>query len=360
MKIQITPFGKAFGKQAFKYTMTTDKGASCTVTDAAGALVSIRVPDKNGKLDDVVLGFDDVKQYVRNPGYLGALIGPVGNRIAGSAFTFEGKQYTFRANEGTTLLHSGDFGFHTRVWDAVCEAEPDKVTVCFTQDFAEQDTGFPGDLKACVSYTFTEDNALRIHYHIESDKPTFLSPTNHAYFNIAGLHSGKRIPGVGRQSIQIFADRYTAVDGACIPVSTDSVEGTPFDLRSPVRLSDGFALEKQNAQLTIGCGYDHNYVLSDPIDLTGLRPAARVADRFSGRVMNVYTDMPCVQLYTANHLRRVNKAEKLSYNKRNALCLETQCAPDSVHHPNEDGYQVLTADAGKAFDSTTVYAFSIK
>lgn len=358
MKLTLTPFGKAFGKQAFLYTMTTRKGAVCAVTNAAGALVSIRVPDKNGVTDDVVLGFDDVKQYAKNPGYLGALIGPVGNRIAGAAFDFDGKHYTFTPNEGTTLLHSGSFGFHTRVWDAECEVTEDTASVILTQNFAEAETGFPGDLSVTVTYTFAEDNSLKIHYHAESSKRTFLSPTNHAYFNLSGLHSGKHLSGVGRQTVQIFADRYTAVAEGCIPTGAESVEGTPFDLREGKKLADGFACEKDNAQMILGAGYDHNYILSSAIDLTGLRPAARVSDRLSGRVMNVYTDMPSVQLYTANHLRRANRG--MQYSRRKALCLETQCAPDSIHREGESGFDVMYASPDHPFDSTTVYAFSVK
>ncbi len=361
MIIRVTPFGRAYGKYAFKYTMITKNGASCAITDLAGAVVSLRVPDKKGNIDDVVLGFDDVKQYVKNPGYLGALIGPVGNRIAGAEFKLGRKKYKFTPNEnGTTLLHSGAFGFHTRVWDSSIEADADKAVLTLKQTFASAETAWPGNLDVTVRYSFFEDNSLRIDYHIESDELTFASPTNHTYFNIAGLHSGKRVPSVARQTVQIFADKYTAVAEGSIPTSAESVEGTPFDLRTPKKLADGFALERQNAQLTIGAGYDHNYVLSEPVDLTGLRRAACVCDRLSGRVMNVYTDMPCVQLYTANHLRRYNAAEKVTYGKRRALCLETQCAPDSIHHEGQDGFDVIRIDREHPFDSSTVYAFSVK
>ena len=360
MKIRVLPFGKAFGKQSFKYEMTTSKGASCTITDVSGAIVSIRVPDKKGNLDNVVLGFDDPKQYVNNGGFLGALIGPVGNRIAGAAFDFDGRHYAFKPNEnGTTLLHCVPFGFHACVWDAEIEADADKAVLTLKHAFPESETGFPGNLDVTVTYTFTENNALKINYAATSDKPSFLSPTNHTYFNIAGT-GRKNIPSVAHQTVQIFADRYTEVDGKCIPVGVASVEGTPFDLREPKKLADGFACEKDNKQMTIGAGYDHNFVLSEPIDLTGLRPCARVCDRLTGRVMNVYTDMPSVQLYTANHLKRYNAAEKRYYTARRALCLETQCAPDSVHHEGESGYDTWRLDADHPFSSTTVYEFTTK
>ena len=359
MKLNVSYFGKAYKKHAFKYTFTAQNGASCTLTDLAGAVMSIRVPDKKGKLDDVVLGFGDIKQYIGNPGYLGALIGPVGNRIAGAKFEFNGKSYAFKGNEGETLLHSGDFGFHTRVWDASAEIEGGKGILTLTQAFLESETGFPGNLCATVKYTFCEDMSLRIDYKIETDTPSFASPTNHTYFNIAGLGK-KRIPSINRQTIEVFADKYTEVGEGCIPTGAADVSDTPFDLRQPVQLKNGLANEKLNAQMTIGAGYDHNFVLSKPIDLTGLRHAARVSDRISGRIMNVYTDMPSVQLYTANHLNRFNSDEGRRYTKRRALCLETQCAPDSIHHIGEEGFDAITFDKDKPFTSATVYAFSVK
>ena len=359
MKVEITPFGLFNRQQAFKYTFTTVKGASCAITNLGGAIISIRVPDKKGVIDNVVLGFDDVKQYAKNPGFLGALIGPAGNRISGAKFKFNNKNYAFTPNEnGETLLHSVPFGFDRQLWDASVEACADKAVLTLKHFFANKETGFPGNLDVTVKYTFCEDNTLRIDYMAQSDAPSFLSPTNHTYFNIAGTGK-KNVPGVGRQTVQIFADKYTEVKEGCIPVRNASVEGTPFDLRQGVKLSDGFQYEKDNRQMQLGSGYDHNYILSQQIDLTGLRPAAVVSDRISGREMRVYTDMPAVQLYTANHLRRYNAQEKRWYGKRKALCLETQCTPDSIHHVGEDGFDVMTLDRDHPFHSATVYAFGL-
>ena len=359
MKIQIAPFGSFNRQQAFQYTFTTSKGASCTLTNLGGAIISVRVPDKKGIIDNVVLGFNDVKQYAKNPGFLGALIGPVGNRISGAKFKFKNKTYKFTPNEnGTTLLHSVPFGFDRQLWDASVEATANRAILTLKHSFLNDDTGFPGDLDVTVKYTFTEENSLRIDYTAQSNAPSFLSPTNHAYFNLAG--TGKaRIPGVGRQNVQIFADKYTVVKDGCIPVKNESVEGTPFDLRQGVKLSEGFKHEKENEQMQIGCGYDHNFILSEQIDLTGLRAAAVVSDRISGREMRVYTDMPAIQFYTANHLRRYNAEEKRWYGKRKALCLETQCTPDSINHPGEEGFEVMTLDKDCPFHSVTVYAFGL-
>ncbi|MBQ3080043.1 MAG: galactose mutarotase [Clostridia bacterium] len=359
MKIRVEPFGKIKSNLYQKYTLENASGAFVQITDYSGAIVALNVPDKKGKLDNVVLGFPSVRDYANNPGYLGALIGPVGNRINGAAFTFNGKDYAFEANEnGTTLLHSGAFGFHTHGWDAVAEADENEAKLILTSEFKEAETLFPGNITACVTYTFNNANELKINYQISSDTPTFVSPTNHTYFNIAGL-SAKRIPSIERQKIEIFADHYTTVDEKCIPTGTASVENTPFDLRKPVKIADGHANEETNEQMKIGSGYDHNFVLSGEIDPeTGLRLAARVTDQRTGRIMKVYTDMPSVQFYAGNHLNRFNSLEKRYYKPRHGLCLETQAAPDSIHREGEFGFDVAIVEPGKPFSSTTVYAFS--
>ena len=360
MKICVQPFGKADGKECQLYTLANSTGAYVEITNYSGAIVSVVVPDKKGRLDNVVLGFQDVKQYVKNPGYLGALIGPVGNRIAGAAFDFAGKNYSFEANEnGTTLLHSGTFGFHAGAWDTIAVADEKEASLVMTRDFPEEKTGFPGNLEVTVTYTFNEKNELSINYVVESDKETFVSPTNHAYFNIAGT-GYKTLPTVDRQMVEVFADHFTAVNAQCIPTGVVKVDGTPFDLRNPVKLADGFTHEATDEQMGYGAGYDHNYVLSGERDENGMRMAARVTDDRTGRIMTVYTDMPCVQLYTANHLSRYNAAEHRYYKKRNALCLETQCAPDSIHHEGEFGYDVLRVTPDAPLMSTTVYAFTTK
>ena len=360
MMIRVEPFGKAGGEACQLYTLTNRSGASVGITNYSGAIVFANVPDKKGRLDNVILGFRDVKQYAKNPGYLGALIGPVGNRISGAAFEFGGKKYAFSPNEGeSTLLHSGSFGFHAGAWDAVAEADEKEARLILKRDFPNGKTGFPGNLNVTVTYTFNENNELGIRYEAESDEESFMSPTNHSYFNLGGLGL-KHVPGVERQTIEIFADHYTTVDKNSIPTGTAPVEGTPFDLRSPVKLADGFAREADNEQMVFGAGYDHNFVLSGETDENGLRLAARVTDDRTGRVMKVYTDMPCVQLYTANHLERYNAAERRYYKKRDALCLETQCAPDSIHREGEFGFEVKRVAPGAPFSSTTVYAFGTK
>lgn len=357
MKIRISPFGRAFGKEAFLFTLTTSKGASLSVTNVAGAVTDIRMPDKKGNIASVALGFSDAKQYQKNPGYLGALIGPVGNRVKGAQFDFNGRHYAFTPNEGETLLHSGDFGFHTRVWDASLECDGSAGRIILTQRFEEKDTGFPGNLDAKVTYTLNELNEVRIDYEIASDAPTFVSPTNHTYFNL-GAAEGRRLPKVDRMKAKVFAERFTAIDEHSIPVGARKVEGTPLDLREWTRLGD--RMNAADEQIRNGTGIDHNFILSSDKDLTGLRPAAEVFDPVTGRAMRVYTDMPSVQLYTGNFLSRRDGVKGVSYGKRRALCLETQCAPDSIHHPDEAGYDIAAVDAEHPFRSSTVYAFSVK
>ena len=359
MKLTVKDFGKFNGKTCLLYTMETPEGASVSVTDFAGAVTAIRVPDKKGVIDDVVPGFDDVKQYITNPGCLGALIGPVGNRVSGAEFTLNGVNYAFTPNEGTTLLHCGKWGFNSVLWESYAEMDEREARVVLKHEFKQADTGFPGNLQVTVTYTFNSLNSFKIAYHVDSDAESFVSPTNHTYFNIAGL-GGKHIPSIGRQTIQIFADNYTKVKAGCIPVGTEKVDGTPFDLREPVKIKDGLLNESTNEQMTIGAGYDHNFVLSGEADMTGLRHAATVEDARSGRIMKVYTDMPAVQFYSANHLKRYSKARHCYFNARDALCLETQSTPDSIHHEGEFGFNVAHVGPGKPFDSVTVYEFSVK
>lgn len=361
MYIRVEPFGRVGGKNVSLYTLKNASGAFVQITDYAGAIVRLEVPDKNGVLDNVVLGFQDVKNYVKNDGYLGALIGPVGNRISNAKFTFDGKAYAFEANEnGTTLLHSGSFGFHTVIWDAECEADETSARLALKADFPNEKTGFPGNLKATVVYTFDNENALSIEYKIESDAPSFASPTNHTYFNLGGL-SNKKVPSIERQTMEIFADYYTRVDANCIPVENAKVDNTPFDLRCPVKIKDGHANEETDEQMKFGSGYDHNFVLTGEIcEKTGLRFAARVTDKKTGRVMKVYTDMPSVQFYAGNHLNRYNAAEKRYYKKRQGLCLETQFTPDSINNPGSFGFDVVAITPDKPFTSVTKYVFAAK
>lgn len=358
MLIRVSPFGKVGQKNASLYTLKNASGAFVQITDYSGAVVRIEVPDKKGNFDNVVLGFGDVKNYVKNDGYLGALIGPVGNRISNAKFTFEGKEYAFAANEnGTTLLHSGTFGFHTVLWDAECEADENAARLTLKADFPNEKTGFPANLSATVVYTFDNENALSIDYKIESDAPSFASPTNHTYFNLGGL-SAKKVPSIERQTMEIFADYYTRVDANCIPIENAKVDGTPFDLRTPVKIKDGHAHEETDEQMKNGAGYDHNFVLSgEKCEKTGLRFAARVADKKTGRIMKVYTDMPAVQFYAGNQLNRFNAQEKRYYKPRHGLCLETQFTPDSINNIGAFGFDVVAITPEKPFTSTTKYVF---
>ena len=351
MSIRKVPFGKVeSGEAADLYILTNSSGASVEITNFGGIVRAINVPDRDGKLGNVVLGYKDVSGYQPLCGYLGALIGRVGNRIADGKCTLNGKELTLAKNEGgVTHLHGGNVGFDRKFWEAtpiegICE---DSLILKYTSPDGEE--GYPGTLKVMVTYTFTDDNELVIHYEAVSDKDTLCNLTNHTYFNLAGEGSGT----IEDHVIEIDADTFTAVsDKKCIPTGEmRPVGGTPFDLREPKRIGDGMALTDKDEQLTYGNGYDHNFNLNGE----GLRFAVEVSEPTTGRVMQVYTDMPAVQFYAGNGLESVNPGScGRNYHKHEGFCLETQYAPDSINHPE---FPDSVLREGEKYDFVTIYAF---
>ncbi len=343
-------FGKLpSGDNAVLYSLVNESGSHVDICNYGGILVSIVVPDTEGKAGDVLLGCKTVEDYIPNNGYLGALIGRVGNRIGKGRCVLNGKQLVLAQNNGENHLHGGDHGFNEKVWDARTvpgEGEDSLVLTTVSEDGEEN---YPGRLEVKVTYTFTDKNELKIHYEAVSDKDTLCNLTNHAYFNIGG-EGGDKITG---EYIQINADAFTPTDAALIPTGElRCVEGTPFDLRKPVRIGDRID-DKTCDQLVYGQGYDHNFCLNG----TGLREAAVVTDPKSGRVMKVYTDLPGVQFYAGNCLDGTMKGKcGRVYTPRDALCLETQNYPDAVNHPE---FPDAVLKAGEKYDHTTIYAFSV-
>ena len=332
MSIVKKSFGKApCGKEVDLYVLTNAQGASVEITNFGGIVRAINVPDKDGKLDNVVLGYSSVEGYTPLNGYLGALIGRVGNRIAGGECEVEGQKLVLAKNEaGRTHLHGGDVGFDRKIWEAIpvegiCE---DSLILKYTSVDGEE--GYPGTLKVLVTYTFTDENELVIRYEAVSDKDTLCNLTNHSYFNLGGEGSGS----VEDHVFEFNCDTFTVVDQFSIPTGEQrDVTGTPFDLRNPTRLGDGLAKTASDEQMTFGQGYDHNFNINDPE--AGLRFAVCVGEPKTGRIMNVFTDMPAVQFYTANMLEGINPGScGRLYGKREGFCLETQYAPDSPNHPN--------------------------
>ncbi len=353
MSISVKSFGHLpTGEEAQLYTLTNASGASVSITNYGGILVKLIVPAKNGALGDVLLGYDCVEKYADpaapNPGYFGALIGRYGNRIHEGRFTFHGKEIQLARNSNGQHLHGGNVGFDRKLW----AAEPvegqgeDSLIVRYTS--ADGEENYPGELKVTVTYTFTDKNELKLHYEAVSDKDTICNLTNHAYFDLEGEENGD----VTSHTVTIHADRFTVVDKDSIPTGElRDVTGTPFDLRGGKLLSVGFACQAGDEQMTFGQGYDHNFVVNGE----GMREAAVVTAPVSGRVMTVCTDQPGIQLYTGNMIGCAHPGKSgRMYQKRDALCLETQDFPDAPNHAN---FPSCELKAGEKYDFTTVYAF---
>jgi aldose 1-epimerase len=345
------PFGKiADGKDVSLYTLKNASGMEVTITNYGGTITTIKVPDRKGKFDDVVLGFDSLEGYTSpdNDAYFGALIGRYGNRLARGTFKLNGQTYHVPTNDGPNSLHGGKVGFNKRVWDAKDTSTSDTPTLELHYLSPDGEEGFPGNLDVTVRYSLDNRNGLKIQYTATTDKDTVLNLTNHSYFNLAGAGS----PTVLKHRIKIDADRITPVDSTLIPTGAlTSVGGTPFDLRKVTVV--GAHINDNNEQLKLGHGYDHNFVLNHPGDMTAV--AVRVEEPSSGRVLEVYTTQPGVQFYTGNFLKGNIHGSGGVYRYRSALCLETQHFPDSPNHPN---FPTTVLHRGEKFAQTTVYRFS--
>lgn len=353
MSIVKKPFGKTpCGRDADLYILTNRHGESAEISNYGGIVRAINVLDRDGKLGNVVLGYPSVEGYTPLNGYLGALIGRVGNRIANGECALNGQTLALAKNEaGRTHLHGGDVGFDRKLWDvtALEGIGEDHLFLKYTSPDGEE--GYPGTLQVMVTYTFTDDSELIIHYEAICDKDTLCNLTNHTYFNLSGEGSGS----IDDHVFQFNADTFTVVDQHSIPTGEQrSVANSPFDLRTPVRIGDRLALTDSDEQLSFGHGFDHNFNINDPDE--DLRPAVSVRDPKTGRVLDLYTDAPAVQFYTANMLSGINPGScGRLYGPRGGFCLETQCPPDAVHHPN---FPTILLPAHERYDFCTVFAFS--
>jgi aldose 1-epimerase len=336
------------GEAVQLYTLKNAKGAEATVTTYGARLVTLKVPDKAGKFDDVVLGFDNLDGYLRTPPppFFGATVGRYGNRIAAGRFKLDGVTYTLAKNNGANHLHGGNIGFDKVMWTA---KPGDGASVVLTYLSKDGEEGYPGNLTATVTYTLTDNNELRIAYSATTDKDTVVNLTNHSYFNLAGQGEGDILEHV----VMINADRFTPVDKGLIPTGElKNVDGTPFDFRKPTPIGD--RIDAKDPQIAIGNGYDHNFVLNRAGP--SLELAARVTDPKTGRVMEVLTTEPGLQLYTGNFLDGSLKGVGGKvYPRRSAFCMETQHFPDS---PNEPSFPSTTLQAGGQYHTETVYRFS--
>jgi aldose 1-epimerase len=347
-KISPQPFGTIDGKQVFSYVLKNKNGVEAKLTNFGATLISLKVPDRNGKFDDVVLGYDTLKGYSDGTASFGATVGRYANRIAKAQFTLDGHTYTLPKNNGPNTLHGGIKGFNKMVWDAKDISKPGLPAMAFTYISKDGEEGFPGTLTAVVTYSLTAQNELRIDYDITTDKATVQNLTHHSYFN---LNPGNDILGY---ELKINADRFTPVDETQIPTGElRPVDGTPFDFRK--RTAIGSRINQPNEQLKRGNGYDLNFVLNG--ESGKLRGAAEVYEPHSGRTIEVSTTEPGLQLYTGNSLNGAPGKAGKPDNFRTGLCLETQHFPDSPNHPS---FPSTRLNAGQHYHSTTIYRFGTK
>ena len=339
-------------REVERYVLTNQNGMQVAILTLGGAMQQILVPDKNGRMDNVICAFDDLDSYWNCPGQHGALIGRFGNRIAKGRFVLDGVEYTLATNNGQNHLHGGLQGYHHKIWQAMPEdgEEPSLTLQYISPDMEE---GYPGTLTVTVTYTLTKNNAISIHYVATTDKKTVVNLTNHAYFNLGGLACGNVLSHV----LHMDADTYLPVDAGKIPTGElRDVSGTPFDFRSPKAVGVGMA--EDSGDFDCAEGYDHCF------NFTGgesEQPVLRatLSHPESGRVMRMYTDQPCVQLYTGNHLG----SHPFPFSGGNAqckfggICLETQKMPDS---PNQKNLTDAVLTPGEVYDYTTVYEFSLQ
>ena len=340
MTINTRPFGLTKrGEAVTAYELVNKNGASAVVLDYGATVQALRVPDRTGAPVDVVLGYDTVAEYETHGGYVGATIGRVGNRIGGARFSICGRTYELAANDGENCLHGGARGFDKYVW----AAEAADGALVFSRTSPDGEEGFPGTLKVSVTFTLTDDNALRIEYDAETDALTPVSLTNHSYFNLNG--GGDVLDHV----LRLNADRFLEAAPDCLPTGRlQDVGGTPFDFRGGRVLGEALAVE--NEQTALFGGFDHNFVLCGP-------EAAEVYAPMTGIVMSMRTTLPGAQLYTANSLDARAGKGGAPMGPHSALCLETQVFPDGLNHY---GFPSPLLHPGEHLHTETVYAFSVK
>ena len=346
--IASAPFGAVpDGTPVEIYTLRNSRGMEAGIMTYGGIVVSLKVPDKDGRFADVVLGYDNLNAYVANNPMFGALVGRYGNRIANGQFTLDGKTYTLAKNNGPNHLHGGIKGFDKKVWKvARAEVGPDGPRLELTYFSKDGEEGYPGDLSVTATYTLTEDNALRLDFTATTDKDTVCNLTHHSYFNLRG--GGDILSHL----VYINADKFTPVDNTLIPTGElRPVAGTPLDFRTPMAI--GARINSTDEQIKFGNGYDHNWVLNKKGEELSL--AARVTEPASGRVMEVLTTEPGVQFYTANFLDGITGKYGRAYKPHDAVCFEPQHFPDSPNHP---GFPSTELKPGETYHNTIIYKFS--
>lgn len=349
--IQVSDYGvTSAGDSIRKYTLTNKNGMKVEVINFGGIITSLTAPDKNGKYEDVVLGFTKAEDYFNgNPYYFGALIGRYGNRIANAEFSLEGKTYKIDKNDGPNSLHGGKEGFHTKFWNIEPVKDAKFPTLKLTYTSADGEEGYPGKMTTTVLYTLTDEDAVEISYEAVTDKATVVNLTQHSYFNL----SGNFTKTVTDHELQINADQFLPVNETLIPTGEQKpVKGSPFDFT--VSKAIGKDINADDDQLKKGKGYDHNWILNGK----GMRSIAKVCHPESGRMMEVLTDEPGVQFYSGNFLDGKFETKTGGKNEfRTGFCLETQHFPDS---PNQSGFPSTELKPGQKYHTKTIYKFSVK
>jgi len=340
------------GKEVTLYILKNKNGMEAHVSDYGALLINLLVPDREGKLVDVVLGFDTLEEYESRPSFYGATIGRVGNRIAEGKFTLNGVKYEIPVAFGRHLLHSGSDGYQKRMWNAETDEEDGACEVTFFMQSPDGDQGFPGNLDVEVTYTLTDENELMINYYGLSDKDTLFNMTNHSYFNLNGEGSGD----VHGHKLQLLTDSYTPADDTSIPFGNiDPVEGTPFDFREEKTI--GQDIYSDFHQTAVCGGYDHNFIINggevqENAELVGVCKGDK-----TGIVMEIYSDLPAMQMFS-NNGKRVSIGKKgHEYGEHAAVCFETQFVPDAINHPN---FAQPVIKANEEFVSLTVYRFCVE
>lgn len=353
MSITKELFGKYLSQDIYKYTLKNANGMSVVLSNFGATILSINVPDKNGELADVIGGYDDLQSYIDADGYQGAIIGRVGNRICKGKFTLDGIDYDMYINNGPNHLHGGKIGFDKRIWQVLSVSDCDEPSIKFFLFSKDGEENYPGNLSVTVTYTLNNEGALSIKYEATTDKKTIINLTNHSYFNLGGYNSGKIFDHV----LWLDADTYLPTDETLIPTGEiKSVEGTPFDFRLPKTIGRDF--NSHNQDLIFAGGYDHCFnFIGGETQIPKLR--AKVTHEESGRIMEMYTNQPCVQFYSGNFLTNPKFPFKnnCSQNKQMAFCLETQHMPDSINHPN---FTNIILNPEDKYDYTTIYKFYAK
>jgi aldose 1-epimerase len=344
------PFGQTKdGTPVEIYTLRNTKGAEARICTYGGVLVSLKVPDRNGTLGDVVLGCDNLEGYFKPVPYFGALIGRYGNRIAKGKFTLDGQEYTLATNDGPNALHGGVKGFDKVVWNAKPLATLEGPALQLRYLSKDGEEGYPGNLSVIANYILTEDNALKIEFTATTDKATVLNLTHHSYFNLAGKGD------ILNHVVMIKADKFTPIDATLIPTGElRPVQGTPLDFRVPTAI--GARIGQDDQQLKFAGGYDHNWVINKPMGQLALQ--ARVTEPTSGRVLEVFSTDPGLQFYSGNFLDgTITGKGGWVYQKHSGFCMEPQHFPDS---PNEPTFPSVVLKPGQTHHNTLVYKFSVE